>query len=55
MRPASRPRDHELKIVKEPAICIAPQYAAEELLKDEGFVDVEYVTLSCERSDRAWQ
>ena len=38
------PETTKLKIVKEPAICIAPQYAAEELLKGEGFVDVEYVS-----------
>ncbi len=32
-----------IRIVREPSICIAPQYAAEELLKGEGFVEVEYV------------
>src|SRR5262245_8819332 len=37
------PEITKLRIVREPSICIAPQYAAEELLKAEGFVDVEYV------------
>src|ERR687895_1307260 len=37
------PETTKLRIVREPSICIAPQYAAEELLKAEGFIDVEYV------------
>jgi hypothetical protein len=37
------PEITKLRIVREPSLCIAPQYAAEELLKAEGFVDVEYV------------
>ena len=37
------PETTKIRIVREPSICIAPQYAAEELLKGEGFVDVEYV------------
>lgn len=41
------PEITKLRIVREPSICIAPQYVAEELLRAEGFVDVEYVqTLS---------
>jgi NitT/TauT family transport system substrate-binding protein len=32
-----------IRIMKLPGICIAPQYVAEELLKVEGFVRVEYV------------
>ena len=27
----------------DPAICVAPQYVAEELLRAEGFTDVRYV------------
>ena len=27
-----------------PAICLAPQYIAEELLRSEGFTDVQYVS-----------
>ena len=37
------PETTRLRIVREPAICIAPQYAAEDLLRGEGFTDVEYV------------
>jgi NitT/TauT family transport system substrate-binding protein len=32
-----------VRIVKEPGICIAPQYVAEGLLRAEGFTDVRYV------------
>jgi NitT/TauT family transport system substrate-binding protein len=39
-----------IRIVREPSICIAPQYAAEELLKGEGFVDVQYVKTDSESS-----
>jgi NitT/TauT family transport system substrate-binding protein len=42
------PEITKLRIVREPSICIAPQYAAEELLKAEGFVDVEYVQTQSE-------
>jgi NitT/TauT family transport system substrate-binding protein len=37
------PETTKLRIVREPSICIAPQYAAEELLKAEGFGEVQYV------------
>ena len=42
------PEITKLRIVREPSICIAPQYAAEELLKAEGFVDVEYLQTQSE-------
>jgi NitT/TauT family transport system substrate-binding protein len=32
-----------LRLTKIPGICVAPQYVAEELLKSEGFTDVQYV------------
>jgi NitT/TauT family transport system substrate-binding protein len=32
-----------IRLVKIPTICQAPQYVAEELLKAEGFTDVQYV------------
>src|SRR5918996_1393196 len=32
-----------VRLSKIPGICIAPQYAAEELLRAEGFTDVRYV------------
>jgi NitT/TauT family transport system substrate-binding protein len=34
-----------IRLPKTPAICIAPSYAAEELLRAEGFTDVRYVEL----------
>ena|SRR5690242_9132169 len=34
-----------VRIVKSPAICIAPQYIAEELLQAEGFTDIRYVEM----------
>jgi NitT/TauT family transport system substrate-binding protein len=46
--PPARPAEGRLetttvRIVKEPGICIAPQYVAEGLLRAEGFTDVRYV------------
>jgi NitT/TauT family transport system substrate-binding protein len=35
-----------VRIVKSPAICIAPQYIAEELLRAEGFTDIRYVEMA---------
>jgi NitT/TauT family transport system substrate-binding protein len=32
-----------IKLVKIPGICVAPQYIADELLRAEGFADVQYV------------
>ncbi len=34
-----------IRLPKTPAICIAPGYAAEELLRAEGFTDIRYVDL----------
>src|ERR1700720_1039291 len=34
-----------IRLPKTPAICIAPSYAAEELLRAEGFTDIRYVEL----------
>jgi NitT/TauT family transport system substrate-binding protein len=34
-----------LRIVKLPAICLAPDYVAEELLRLEGFSEIEYVEM----------
>jgi NitT/TauT family transport system substrate-binding protein len=39
------PETTTLKLVKVPAICVAPQYVAEGLLRAEGFTDVQYVTM----------
>jgi NitT/TauT family transport system substrate-binding protein len=37
------PETTSVRFVKNPVICIAPQYAAEELLRAEGFTDIGYV------------
>ncbi len=37
------PETTRLRLTKVNAICVAPEYAAEELLRAEGFTDVEYV------------
>jgi NitT/TauT family transport system substrate-binding protein len=37
------PETTTLRVAKIPGICLAPQYAAEELLRAEGFTDVRYV------------
>ena len=39
------PETGKLTLVRDPSICLAPQYVAEELLKDEGFTAVKYVPL----------
>ncbi|HEV8343320.1 MAG TPA: ABC transporter substrate-binding protein [Candidatus Binatia bacterium] len=39
----SPPETTKLRLVQVPAICFAPQYIAEELLKSEGFTDVQYI------------
>jgi NitT/TauT family transport system substrate-binding protein len=35
-----------VRIEKVPAICLAPQYVSEELLRAEGFTDIRYVEVS---------
>jgi NitT/TauT family transport system substrate-binding protein len=37
------PETTTVRFVKNPVICIAPQYAAEELLRAEGFTEIGYV------------
>src|SRR5207247_5988887 len=37
------PEIQKIRLVHAPAICLAPQYLAEELLHLEGFSEVEYV------------
>jgi NitT/TauT family transport system substrate-binding protein len=43
------PETTTLRIMKEPGICLAPQYVAEELLHAEGFSDVRYYELTADR------
>ena len=40
------PETTTVRLAKIPGICIAPQYVAEELLRSEGFTNVQYVELS---------
>jgi NitT/TauT family transport system substrate-binding protein len=39
------PETTTVRLSKIPGVCIAPQYAAEELLRTEGFTDVRYVEM----------
>src|SRR5262245_2665056 len=45
LRAEPPPETTVIRIVKARAICLAPQYVAEELLRAEGFSDVRYVAL----------
>jgi len=40
-----RAETNRIRFVKAPAICLAPLYLAEELLRVEGFAEVSYVTI----------
>lgn len=40
------PETGKIRLVRNLAVCLAPQYLAEELLHLEGFTDVEYVEVS---------
>ena len=40
------PETTTIRLAKIPGICIAPQYVAEELLRSEGFTNIQYVELS---------
>src|SRR5215475_4522401 len=37
------PETTRLRLVQNPGLCLAPQYVAEQLLRDEGFTEVQYV------------
>ena len=37
------PETTKIRLIHTPAICLAPQYIAEELLRAEGFTDIDYV------------
>lgn len=39
------PETTRIRLTATPAICLAPQYVAEALLKAEGFTDIQYVRL----------
>lgn len=44
------PETTKIRLVHAPAICFAPQYLAEELLRLEGFTEVEYVNEAMQSS-----
>ena len=37
------PETRRIRLIKITGICVAPQYVADDLLRAEGFTDVEYV------------
>src|SRR5436190_2255065 len=37
------PETTRLRLIQVPSICMAAQYVAEELLRGEGFTDVQYI------------
>ena len=37
------PETTSVRLLQDPGICLAPEYAAEELLRAEGFTDVRYI------------
>jgi len=39
------PEIKKIRLVRIPAICLAPEYLAEELLRLEGFTEIEYFPL----------
>ena len=39
------PETTTIRLAKIPGICVAPQYVAEELLRTEGFTNIEYVDI----------
>ena len=54
MKPASAeppPEITKIRLVVNGAICLAPQYMAEELLRLEGFSEIEYVPMRDDDSD----
>ena len=44
------PEIQKIRLVHSPAICLAPQYLAEDLLRLEGFSEVEYVDIPTQKT-----
>ena len=42
----SPPETPRIRLAQVPSVCVAPQYVAAELLRSEGFADVQYVDTS---------
>jgi hypothetical protein len=41
----SPPETPRIRLVQDPSVCLAPLFVAEELLRAEGFAEVEYVPI----------
>jgi NitT/TauT family transport system substrate-binding protein len=48
------PETTRIRLIRTPAICVAPQYLAEQLLRLEGFSQIEYVEQSATQSTSAF-
>ena len=47
------PETTRIRIARIPAICLAPIYVAEELLRSEGFTDVQYVEMGLQTTTKS--
>ena len=47
-----RPETTTLRLRRDPSICVAPWYIAEDLLRAEGFTDIRYVPDAAARRSR---
>jgi NitT/TauT family transport system substrate-binding protein len=48
------PETKKIRLMRVPAICVAPQYVAEELLRLEGFEDISYLELTDSKTPGAY-
>ena len=48
------PETERIRLVSIPGVCVAPQYLSEELLRVEGFTDVQYVKLKLDELYKAF-
>jgi NitT/TauT family transport system substrate-binding protein len=48
------PETTRIRLTSIPGVCVAPQYVAEELLRGEGFTDVQYVKLKLDELYKAF-
>jgi NitT/TauT family transport system substrate-binding protein len=48
------PETTRIRLVSVPGVCVAPQYVSEELLRVEGFTDIQYVKLKLDELYQAY-
>ncbi len=48
------PETTRIRLVSIPGVCVAPQYVSDELLRSEGFTDVQYVKLKLDELYKAF-